>query len=228
MRLTRGVLLIATVFMVVGCATFKVNQAAFAKPRTLALVTVSGAVSGLATSNAEDIELLKQTVVVSFNELNRSRHIKLAREKAVLSSKAYKAIKDNGPAMMTDLAPGYKRFSIEDEKANLLALSKELKVDGFLIVTVAYGRAQSSFGIGGILPVPIPVTAGSARASVVYYLNAFDVNGDELWQDQIKMESEESVTTVMGVGRYGALHSKLIDLGKAASRQAVQNLQERL
>lgn len=211
-----------------GCAGLQVDNKAFARPRTLALVTVMGTVSGLATTDAEEKQLLANLVTVSTTEINKSRHVKLAPESAVLSSRAYKSIKDLGPILSTDLAPGYKRFDIDEEKTNLKALARELRVDGFLIVSASYGTKSSGVGIGGILPVPIPVSAGKAYAHVTYIVSAVDVNGNTLWRDQVQLDSEEGVTTVMGVGQYKALYPTLTDLVRAASRQAVGNLNTQL
>lgn len=207
-----------------ACATSQVNSTAFTKPRTLALVSVSATVSGLATGKAQDQEIAADLTRVSLNEIDHSRHIRLVPERVVLGSKSYKAIKDTGPTFMGVVAPGYKRFAVEDEKAQLQALAKELKVDGFLFVQGAYGKKQSGVSIGGLFNAPIPLTAGRAKPFAFYSVVAYDVKGDVMWQDQVEKISDEGITTVMGVGAYKSLIPKFTDLMKVASRELVSKL----
>jgi hypothetical protein len=211
--------------LLVSCATSQVNSSAFSKPRTLALVSVSATVTGLATGAAQDREIAADLTRVSHNEINRSRYIRLVPQAAVLRSKTYKAIKDEGPTFMGVVAPGYKRFTFEDEKARLQALAKELKVDGFVFVQGAYGKKQSGIGIGGLLSVPIPITVGRSKPYALFAVVAYDVNGNVLWQDQLEKTSDEGITTVMGVGAYKSLIPKFTDLMKAASRELVAKLE---
>mgnify|MGYP001598217118 FL=1 len=208
-----------------ACASSQVNSSAFSKPRTLALVSVSATVTGLATGVAQDREIAADLARVSFNEIGHSRYIRLVPEGAVLRSKAYKAIKDEGPTFMGVVAPGYKRFSIDDEKARLQTLAKELKVDGFVFVQGAYGKKDSGVGIGGLFNAPIPITAGRSKPYALFAVVAYDVNGNVLWQDQLEKMSDEGITTVMGVGAYKSLIPKFTDLMKAASRELVAKLE---
>ena len=207
-----------------ACATSQLNSSAVAKPRTLALVSVSATVSGLATGAAQDREIAADLARVSLNEIGHSRYIRLVPEGAVLRSKSYKAIKDIGPTFMGVVAPGYKRFTVEDEKAHLQALAKELKVDGFLFVQGAYSKKDSGVGIGGLFGVPVPITAGRSHPYALYAVTAYDVKGDVLWQDQLEKTSDEGITTVMGVGAYKSLIPKFTDLMKTASRELLSKL----
>lgn len=228
-KVTRSIALLLTASLAVGCASFRANHEFFARSRPLlAMVTVQAHVSGLATSDTEDKELASQLATVSVKELGKSRRFRLAPENAVLSSRSYKAIANKGPMFMGDLAPGYKGFSVTDERANMRVLAKELKASGFIVVSASYNAKKSGFAIGGLLPVPIPLSAGSVTASVTYVIVVYDVNGEVLWQDTAELDSEDSVGTVMGVGNYKALYPKLTDLAKAASRQVLANLDTNL
>ncbi len=228
-KATRSAVLLLAVSLATGCASFRANEEFFARSRPLfAMVTAQAAVSGLATNDREDKELAAQLAAISVRELGKSRRFRLAPESAVLSSRPYNAIKDTGPMFTGDLAPGYKGFSITDEQKNIRALAKELKAKGFLVVSASYNAKKSGLAIGGLLPVPIALSAGSVTASVTYMVVVYDVNGDVLWQDSVEIESDDGVTVVMGVGNYKALHPKLIDLAKAASRQVLANLDTNL
>jgi hypothetical protein len=211
--------------LLAACATSQVNSSAFSKPRTLALVSVSATVTGLATGQAQDREIAADLTRVSLNEIGRSRYIRLVPERAVLQSKTYKAIKDEGPTFMGVIAPGYKRFTFEDEKARIQALAKELKVDGFVFVQGAYGKKDSGVGIGGLLSIPIPITAGRSKPYALFAVVAYDVNGNVLWQDQLEKTGDKGITTVMGVGSYKSLIPQFTDLMKAASRELVAKLE---
>lgn len=224
MRIIACVAAAGLTLVLAACATSQVNSSAFSKPRTLALVSVSATVSGLATGAAQDREIAADLARVSLNEIGHSRHIRLASETAVLRSKAYKAIKDEGPTFMGVVAPGYKRFTVEDEKAHLQTLAKELRVDGFLFVQGGFTKKDSGIGIGGLGGIPIPLTAGRSHPHAFYSVVAYDVNGDVLWQDQIEKTSDEAITTVMGVGAYKSLIPKFTDLMKVASRELLSKL----
>jgi len=225
MRIVAYVVAAGLTLALAACASSQLNSSAFAKPRTLALVSVSATVSGLATGAAQDREIAADLARVSLNEIGHSRYIRLVPEGHVLRSKSYKAIKDIGPTFMGVVAPGYKRFTVEDEKAHLQALAKELKVDGFLFVQGAYSKKDSGVGIGGLFGVPVPITAGRSHPYALYAVVAYDVNGNVLWQDQLEKTSDEGITTVMGVGAYKSMIPKFTDLMKAASRELVSKLE---
>lgn len=224
MRALARLVVFSLVVALTGCATSHLNTAAFAKPRSLALVSVTASVSGLATSTAEDQAIAGELARVTFNEIGGSRHIRLAAQKAVLASKSYRALTDKGPGFGRVLAPGYKRVEVQDDKAALQALAKELRVDGFMFVHGTYGKKTSGVGIGGIFNAPIPVTAGRARAFAHYVVHVYDANGDGLWSDQVEKISDNAITTVMGVGQYKSLLAQFTDLTKAASRELVAKL----
>jgi hypothetical protein len=215
-------------FMLAGCATSKLQTDAFKRPKTLALVSVVGVIEGLATSGAEDDQLMAGLVSVSMNELERSRHLRLIPEASVKGSKGFKAIKDQGPGMFQDVAKGYKRFEPKEETVHLKQLAKEVKADGFVGVMVHYGTAKKGLAIGGLLPVPVPVSVGQVKAKVMYTVYAFDAAGEIFWQDTVELTSEDGVATAMGVGQYKALHPKLVTLTKAACKQVVTKLDEQL
>ncbi len=224
MRIVAHIVAAGLALALAACASTQINTSAFAKPRTLALVSVSATVSGLATGAAQDRAIAADLARVSFNEIGHSPHIRLVPEAAVLRSKTYKAIKDEGPTFMGVLAPGYKRFAVEDEKAHLQGLAKELRVDGFLFVQGGFTKKDSGIGIGGLGGIPIPLTAGRSHPHAFYSVVAYDVNGEVLWQDQVEKTSDEAITTVMGVGAYKSLIPKFTDLMKTASRELVSKL----
>lgn len=224
MRIVAHIVAAGMALALAACASSQLNTSAFAKPRTLALVSVSATVSGLATGAAQDRAIAADLARVSFNEIGHSRHIRLVPEATVLRSRTYKAIKDEGPTFMGVLAPGYKRFTVEDEKVHLQALAKELRVDGFLFVMGGFTKKDSGIGIGGLGGIPIPLTAGRSHPHAFYSVVAYDVNGDVLWQDQVEKTSDEAITTVMGVGAYKSLIPKFTDLMKTASRELVSKL----
>lgn len=211
-----------------GCASTQVNQAAFAKPRKLALVSMSATVTGLGTFNKEDKAIVADLERVSVGELSRSRHLRLVSGRAVQNARAYRAIRDKGPILLGVLADGYKRFDPRDEQANLKALAKELNVDGFLFLQGALGSKSSGIGVSGILPVPIPVTVGREKAFINYFLYAVDTQGDIFWRDNVELDSANGIAVVMGVGKYGALKSMFPDLMKLANRQAVETLDKKV
>jgi len=226
MRISAYITAAGLALTLAGCATSsQLNSSAFSKLRTLALVSVTATVSGLATSTTQDQAVATDLARVSINEIGHSRYIRLASASAVLNSKAYKTMKDQGPTFMGVVAPGYKRFAFEDEKAHLQAMAKELRVDGFLFIRGAYSKKESGIGVGGLLNVPIPLTAGRVRPFTLYVVEAYDVNGEVLWRDQIEKTSDEAITTVMGVGAYKSLIPQFTDLTKAASHELVSKLE---
>lgn len=224
----RSLMLVLLALWLGGCATTRVDPAAFAKPRKLALVSVSATVTGLGTFQKEDKAIVADLERITVGELGRSRHFRLVSGSAVHNARAYKAIKDKGPILLGVLADGYKRFYPEDEAANLKALARELKVDGFLFIQAALGSKNSSVGVSGILPVPVPVTVGREKAFIGYFLYAADSEGDIFWRDQIDIDSEKGIAVVMGVGKYGALKSMFPDLMKLANRKAVETLEQKV
>lgn len=225
LRLTAA---LAILVLLSGCANSKLKKEAFNKPKTLAVVSIMGNVTGLATTDAQDKLLLSNVVEVTFKELNKSRHIKLVAPSSVLSSKPYKAIKDEGAKMTLDIAPGYKRFEPKKETGNLKEMARALKLDGFVVITASYGTTKSGMTVSGLGGLPLPLTAGNTKATASYMVYAYDAKGEVFWQDLVHVESEEGVTTVMGVGNTQALQPKLIDLTQAACRQTVARLDKNL
>lgn len=219
--------LMAILILLSGCANSKLTKEAFNKPKTLAVVTVMGNVTGLATTAEQDKKLLSNVVDVTFKELNKSRHVKLVSPSTVLANKSYKSIKDEGPKMTIDIAPGYKRFDPKKESSNLKEMAKALRVDGFLAISASYGTAKSgmTLGLGGL---PLPLSAGKTKATATYVVSAFDAKGEVFWQDLVQVESDEGVATVMGIGNTQALQPKLIDLTQAASRETIARLDKNL
>lgn len=222
----RAVLLVWMALWLAGCAGTQINKAAFAKPKRLAMVNVNVIVTGLGTSRKEDTKIAGDLANITFKELGSSRHVRLVPEKAVLSARAYKAIEDKGPPMLSVMAPGYKYFQPKDEAANLKALAKELKVDGFIFIRSAFGAKNSGMAVSGILPVPVPVSIGKEKAFISYWLHTVDPEGNNLWSDKSEINSPNGIVTVMGVGKFSSLINQFVDLMKEACNQLVATLEK--
>lgn len=218
----------AVLILLSGCANSKLKKEAFDKPKTLAVVTVMGNVTGLATTADQDKALLSNVVDVTFKELNKSRHIKLVSPAKVLASQQYKSIKDQGSHKTIDVAPGYKRFDPRKERSNLKKMANDLKLDGFLVITASYGTTKSGMTISAFSKLPLPITAGKTKAQATYMVYAYDSQGEVFWQDLVLVESDEGVATVMGISNTQALQPKLIDLTQMASRKTVARLDKNL
>lgn len=215
-------MLVALIALITGCAGGpQVNKGAFAKPQTLAIITAGGSVHGIYTSEDEDIKILTESVPTCFSELAKSHNIRLVPAKSVLSSKVYAGIKNDGPMFSTLLMPGYKRFTPADEKKNLKALAKEMRADGFLISYLNYSKSESGFGMGF---GGIGVSVGSVKPALTYTVRAVNSDGEVIWDDNITINGEEGITTVMGIGGYASLIPKLNTITRTACQQAVQNL----
>jgi len=220
-KLFGWLLIVALMMLVTGCAGINVKKEAFAKPRTLAIVTVGGSVHGIFTSGEEDVKILAESVPVCINELAKSRNFKLLPAKSVLTSKAYAAFKNDGPMMLSLLASGYKRFTPEDEKLNLKALAKETHADGFLILNFGYAKSESSLVLMG---VPL----GSVKPALSYVVMAVNAEGEVIWNDLVTINGEEGIHTVMGIGGYSSLIPKLNALTRTACQQTVKNLADQI
>jgi hypothetical protein len=214
-------MIIVLIVLVSGCGGINVKKEAFAKPKTFAIVTVGGSVHGIYSSDAEDIKILAESAPICMTELAKSRNFRLLPAKSVLTSKAYTAIKNEGPMMMSLLASGYKRFTPEDEKLNLKALAKETHADGFLIMSFGYAKSESSLGIMG-------VSLGSVKPALTYVVMAVNTEGEVIWNDVVSINGEEGIHTVMGIGGYSSLIPKLNVLTRTACQQSVKNLADQI
>lgn len=224
MKTISGSLIVAAIIVfVTGCSgvSVKVKPEAFAKPQIFDIVTVNGSVHGIYTSGDEDIKILNETVPTCVNEMAKSRNIQLRPTKYVLSSKAYASFKNDGPMIMSLLAPGYKRFSPEDEKLNLKALAKETHADGFLILSFGFGKSDSGVTVMGL-------SVSSVKPALTYVVRAVNTEGDEIWSDHVTINGEEGIHTVMGIGGYSSLIPKLNALTKTACQQTVKNLADQI
>jgi hypothetical protein len=218
--------LAALIVLITGCAGGpQVKKEVFAKPQTLAVITLGGAVHGIYTSEEVDTKILNDSAPTCLSELAKSSNIRLVPAKSVLSSKVYASIKDDGPMFSTLLLAGYKRFSPEDEKIKLKALAKEVRADGFLISYLSYAKSESglSIGFGGL-----PLNVGSVKPALAYTLKAVNADGEVIWSDNINIDGEEGITTVMGIGGYSSLIPKLNAITRTACQKAVQNLADKL
>jgi len=211
--------------VIVGCAGTSVKKEAFARPQKLAVVTITGAAHGLYTGNDEDAKILAEAAPACLGEIAKSANVRLLPAKAVLSSKAYAAIKDDGAPFMQQLVPGYKHFSPEDEQQNLKALAKEVHADGFLILSLNYDKSESGVGLG---LGRIGLSIGSVKPVITYVVAGVTPSGEKIWQDMVRVESEDGITTVMGIGSYASLVPKLTPITRSACQQSVKNLADQI
>jgi hypothetical protein len=208
-----------------GCSSNSVKKEAFAKPPKLAVVSVYGTANDLFTNGAEDAKIVADTAPACMEELRKSRNVRIVPLSSVLSAKSYAAIKNN-PSSYFQQLPGYKKFTPQDEKNNLQALAKELHVDGFLILEVAYSRYKSAgLGIG-----PIGFSSEKPLASVV--VSVFNPAMEVLWFDNARQSPEDGSFGFSFVGLtatdYPKMISQLKGLTVLACQQAVKDLSDML
>lgn len=214
--------LVAAVITFAGCANTSVNKEAFAKPKKIAVVTISGSAHGMFTSDDEDAKILADSVPVCLGEISKSSHVHLLPAKAALSAKAYAAIKDEGPTFTLQLVPGYKQFSLDTEKKNLHALAKELHVDGFLILALSYSQVQGAgVGIGFI-------SISSKKPSVATSVVAVTPDGEVLWKGYAQIVGDDGIVALNGIGAYSKLVAQLKGITQTACQQTVKDLAEQV
>lgn len=214
-------MVIALLLLVTGCGGMTVKKEAFAKPQKFAVVTVGGSVHDIYTNSEEDVKILNESLPTCLSELGKSRNFHILPAKSVLTSPAYLAIKDDGPMIMSLLAPGYKRFSPDSEKTNLKALAKQTHADSFLILNFGYARSDSGVSVMGL-------SISAVKPALTYVVRAVNAEGDVIWGDAITITGEEGIHTVMGIGGYSALIPKLDALTRTACQQSVKTLADQI
>jgi hypothetical protein len=218
---TERLVIVALLVLVTGCGGITVKKEAFTRPQNFAVVTVGGSVHDIYTNNEEDIKILNESLPTCLGELGKSRNFRILPAKSVLTSPAYLAIKDDGPMIMSLLAPGYKRFSPDSEKTNLKALAKQTHADGFLILNFGYARSDSGVSVMGL-------SISAVKPALTYVIRAVNADGDVIWGDSFTIRGEEGIHTVMGIGGYSNLIPKLDALTRTACQQSVKTLAEQI
>lgn len=218
--LFRYAIAIAALITMAGCANTTVKKDAFARPPKLAIITIQGSAHGVFTSDSEDAKILADTVPTCLSEIAKSHRIHLLPARAALSTRAYAAMKNEGASIMMQLAPGYKNISVDDEKAHLHALARELHADGFMILYLNYGE-DNSFGIG-IGPIGI----GAKKPTIDVGIAAVDPDGQSIWQGHWHVMGDEGIVTVDGIGAYSKLIGKYNAITRKACDDTMQNLEQ--
>lgn len=218
--------------LLAGCAQQVVKTSEMKKSNRFAIVTVTGYTSGFGMSENEETDLITKVDDAVSKELSRSKDFHLISSSAVKQSRSYAAIKgDSTNGMLTGkVARGYKKFDVtsDAEAPNLKKLMSELKLNGVIQITAAYSMKNSGVSVSGFLPVPIPVSAGSASGHITLVVIAVNSNNEVIWRDTIEATTKDSVGQVMGVGNTAKLYPQLIDISQEAIRTAMANLDEKL
>ena len=125
--------------------------------------------------------------------------------------------------MSLKTANGYKKFDPRDHKKEMKRLFKELRINAIVSVSAGYMKSNSGFTLSGFLPIPVPVSVGSANGKLMLSIVATDKNNQIIWQDLIEKETE-GVGQFMGISNFNKLYPQLIKISKLAAREAVTNL----
>lgn len=215
-----------SLLVMTGCASKVYKAEAFDEPNRFAVVSVTGLTTGFGMSEKEEVELVTSVEKVVAKELKAAKGFRLIPSSKVLANRHYKAIKgESTDGLMTmKAAKGFKKFDIREQPEAMAKLRKDLKLTGVIQVAASFAKRSGGMWLSGILPIPIPVSAGSTHGEVTFSIVAFDSNNEIVWQDMIVTKTEGSVGTVMGVGNLSSLHPQLIDAAQVAANTAVRDL----
>lgn len=222
--------LIISLFSMTGCASKVYKTDSLNKTNRYAIVTVTGRSTGFGMSEKDEIELLTSVEKVVAKELKEAQGFQLVDSAKVIRNSHYKAIKGESTdgLMSMKAAKGFKNFEIENEKEAVAGLRKDMKLAGVIQVITSVKKKSGGMWISGILPIPVPLSAGSTQGEVVLVINAFDSNNEVVWHDVIEMETKDSVGTVMGISNLSSLYPQLIDAIQVAANTAVTDLNNEL
>lgn len=213
-------LAVAAVIGLAGCASTTVKKDAFAKPPKLAVITIEGSAHGVFTSDAEDAKILAETVPTCLKEISKSHRIHLLPANAVMHTRSYAAMKDDGATFTMQLVPGYKNISVDKEKTHLHGLAREVRADGFIIMYLNYGEDDGfTVGIG-------PIGIGSKKPSINIGIAAIDPNGQSIWQEHWKVVGDQGIVAVDNIGSYSKIIAQYNDLTRQACDDSVQHLEQ--
>lgn len=215
-----------SLLVMTGCASKVYNANAFKEPNRFAVVSVTGLTSGFGMSEKEEVDLISSVEKVVAKELKASKGFQLIPSSKVLANRHYKALKgESTDGLMTmKAAKGFKKFDILEQQEAMAKLRKDLKLTGVIQVGASFVKKDGGMWLSGILPIPIPVSAGSTHGEVTFSVVAYDSKNEVVWQDTIVTETEDSVGTVMGVGNLSSLYPQLIDAAQVAANTAVKDL----
>lgn len=208
-----------------GCASKVYKSEAFKKRGKFALVQVTGQTSGFGLGTKEDKKLLNILASVVYKEFKSTRHFKLVSPNKVKKNRTYRRLKtDTSEGLMSlKTANGYKKFDPRDHQKEMKRLFKELKINAIISISAGYMKSNSGFTLSGFLPIPVPISVGSANGKLVFSVVATDKNNKIIWQDLIEKETE-GVGQFMGISNFNKLYPQLIKISKQAAREAVVNL----
>lgn len=123
--------------------------------------------------------------------LGKSRHFNLLPENTVLTSKAYKNLREDERIMkilfMSDpinVANNYKYISDEQKYAKL---AKDLGVDGVIGITMNFSISSGKSGVN-VMGLSLGKKSYSAMASITAI--AYNKNGEVIWKDSTLKEAE--------------------------------------
>ena len=208
-----------------GCASKVYKSEAFQKRGKFALVQVTGQTSGFGLGTKEDKKLLNILSSIIYKEFKSTKHFKLISPNKVKNNRTYRRLKtDTSEGLMSlKTANGYKKFDPRDHKKEMKRLFKELRINAIVSVSAGYMKSNSGFTLSGFLPIPVPVSVGSANGKLMLSIVATDKNNQIIWQDLIEKETE-GVGQFMGISNFNKLYPQLIKISKLAAREAVTNL----
>lgn len=212
-----------------GCASKVYKSEAFQTKGQFALVQVTGQTSGFGLGTKEDKKLLTTLSSVIYKEFKSTKHFRLISPNTVKKNRTYRRLKTDTSEGLLSLktAKGYKKFDPRDHKKDMTRLFKELKVNAIISVSAGYHKVNSGFTLSGLLPIPVPVSAGKANGKLTLSIVATDKNNQIIWQDIIEKETE-GVGQFMGISNFNKLYPQLIDISKLAAREAVTNLNKNI
>ncbi len=235
-KIFQRALVVGALFAVAGCAGTTVKKDAFAKPPKLAIITIAGSAHGLFTGKEEDARILADSVPSCLSELAKSPNIRLLPASAALKKKAYAALKDQGEPFPIQLLPGYKRVALENEKDNLLALARELHVDGFVMLQIDYDKVNGGgVGVSGFGPLSF-LSVSSQKPAADATVSAFTPEGDVIWSGHVQSVGKDGTIGLnvaipdpaATITDYSKLISQLKGLTQTACQQAVKDLGDKI
>lgn len=222
--------LLIALLAITGCAPKVYNADAFNRPNTFAIVSVNGITSGFGFSTAEEQKIASNFERIIYKELKNTKRFKLASSNKVKKSRAYRQIRGESTDGLLSMktAKGYKKFDPKNEITALKKLNKELRLTGNIFITLSVSKEDSGLTLSGLLPIPIPVSAGKTHAKVLISIVTMDYKGNVIWQDMIEKSTEDGVVHVMGISNFNKLYTQILDVAKFASHELVKNLDANL
>jgi hypothetical protein len=168
------------------------------------------------------IDAVKPDII---KKMSADKNIKLLAEKKVLSSKAYKAIKEDERKFKVlfsseemNVAKGYKYISSQEKMAGL---AKSLNVDGVIAINMTFS-VQS--GKSGVSMMGISLGSKSYSPLATVSAIAYDRDGKEIWKDYTTKMAEPGDTKAIFImdfsdvtsTNFETMHPKAIEIGSKA------------